>query len=121
MANLPDLGKLPATIHNSNAAHLSSLTQAHNQGLRRSLKVISQRKSDLEIVTLDANTLYRDAIANPSAFGFSNVINSCMSSSRPCGNPDQFLFWDGIHPTTAAHRIIADTAFSALQESKHPT
>ena len=23
------------------------------------------------------------------------------------GNPDQFLFWDGIHPATAAHKILA--------------
>jgi phospholipase/lecithinase/hemolysin len=116
VANLPDLGKLPATINNGNATNLSSLTQAHNQGLRRSLKVMTQQHSDLEIVNLDASTLYRDAIANPSAFGFTNVISSCMSS-RPCDNPDQFLFWDGIHPTTAAHRIIGDTAFSALQEA----
>jgi phospholipase/lecithinase/hemolysin len=115
VANLPDLGKLPATINNTNAANLSSLTQAHNQGLRRSLKVITQQNLQLEIVTLDASTLYRDAIANPSAFGFTNVMSSCMSSS--CNNPDQFLFWDGIHPTTAAHRIIGDTAFSALQEA----
>lgn len=117
VGNLPDLGKLPATSNNTNAVNLSSLTQAHNQGLRRSLKILTQQHSNVEIITLDANNLYRDAIANPSAFGFTNVMSSCMSSSRPCGNPDQFLFWDGIHPTTAAHRIIGDKAFSALQEA----
>jgi thermolabile hemolysin len=117
VANLPDLGKLPATRSNTNSVNLSSLSQAHNQGLRRSLKMLTQQHSHLEIVTLDASTLYRDAIANPSAFGFTNVMSSCMLSSPPCGNPDQFLFWDGIHPTTAAHRIIGDTAFSALREA----
>jgi phospholipase/lecithinase/hemolysin len=117
VANLPDLGKLPATRNNANSTNLSSLTQAHNQGLRRSLKILNQQHPDLEIITLDANSLYRQAIANPSAFGFTNVTSSCLSGSQLCGNPDQFLFWDGIHPTTAAHRIIGETAFSAIQEA----
>ena len=116
VANLPDLGHLPATRTRANSASLSALTQAHNQGLRRSLKLLSQQYSDLQIVTLDANRLYRDAIANPAAFGFTNVISACLSGSRACSNPDQFLFWDGIHPTTAAHRILGEAAFSAIQD-----
>ncbi|MCC5604750.1 SGNH/GDSL hydrolase family protein [Nostoc favosum] len=117
VANLPDLGQLPATRNSTNSANLSALTQAHNQGLRRSLKVLSQQHSDLEIVQLDANVLYRDAIANPAAFKFTNVSSPCLSGDRTCGKPDQFLFWDGIHPTAAAHRIIGETAFSTIQEA----
>jgi phospholipase/lecithinase/hemolysin len=117
VANLPDLGQLPATRTRANSASLSALTQAHNQGLRRSLKLLSQQYSDLQIVTLDANRLYRDAITNPAAFGFTNVISPCLSGSRACANPDQFLFWDGIHPTTAAHRILGEAAFSAIQDA----
>ncbi|MBG1260980.1 SGNH/GDSL hydrolase family protein [Nostoc commune] len=117
VANLPDLGQLPATRNSTNSVNLSALTQAHNQGLRRSLKVLSQQHSDLEILQLDANALYRDAIANPAAFNFTNVISPCLSGSDTCGNPDQFLFWDGIHPTAAAHRIIGETAFSTIQEA----
>jgi phospholipase/lecithinase/hemolysin len=117
VANLPDLGQLPSTRTRPNSASLSALTQAHNQGLRRVLKVLTQQYSALQIVTLDANALYREAITNPAAFGFTNVISACLSGSRACGNPDQFLFWDGIHPTTAAHRIIGEAAFSALQDA----
>ncbi len=116
VANLPDLGQLAATRTSANSASLSTLTQSHNQGLRRALKLSSQQYSDLQIVTLDANTLYRKAITNPAAFGFTNVISACLSGSRACGNPDQFLFWDGIHPTTAAHRILGEAAFSAIQD-----
>ncbi|BAY38962.1 GDSL family lipase [Nostoc sp. NIES-2111] len=117
VGNIPDLGQLPATRTGTNSANLSTLTQEHNQGLRRSLKLLSQQNSELDIVTFNANALYRDAIANPAIFGFTNVINPCLSGSNACGNPNQFLFWDGIHPTTAAHRIISDTAFSAIQEA----
>ena len=117
VANLPDLGQLPATRNSTNSANLSALTQGHNQGLRRSLKVLSQQHPDLEIVQLDANALYRDAMANPAAFNFTNVTSPCLSGDGTCSNPDQFLFWDGIHPTAAAHRIIGETAFSTIQEA----
>ena len=116
LANLPDLGQLPSTRTSTNSANLSAITQSHNQGLRRALKQLNQQYSDLQIVTLDANTLYREAITNPAKFGFTNVISACLSGSRACSNPDQFLFWDGIHPTTAAHRILGEAAFSAIQD-----
>lgn len=116
VANLPDLGQLPATRTNANSASLTALTQAHNQGLRRALKVLSQQHSDLKIATLDAHTLYQEAIANPAAFGFTNVTSACVSGSGMCGNPTQFLFWDSIHPTTAAHRILGEAAFEAIQD-----
>lgn len=114
VANLPDLGKLPATRTNVNAASLSALTQAHNQALRRVLKVLNQQHPEIEIFMLDAYTLYQQAIKNPAALGFTNVTSTCLASDRICSNPNQYLFWDGIHPTTAAHRIIGERAFSLL-------
>lgn len=117
VANLPDLGQLPTTRTSANAARLSALTQAHNQGLRRSLKVSQQHYSDLQIATLDANRLYREAMTNPAAFGFTNVINACLAGAGTSGHPDQFLFWDGIHPTTATHRILGEAAFATIQEA----
>jgi phospholipase/lecithinase/hemolysin len=115
VANLPDLGQLPSTRNGSQAGTLSALTQAHNQGLRRSLKVLTQQHPELQIATLDANTLYREAITNPTKFGFSNVTSACLTGSKACGNPNQFLFWDGIHPTTSAHQILGEAAFSTIQ------
>jgi thermolabile hemolysin len=115
VANVPDLGQLPSTRHGAEAGTLSALTQAHNQGLRRSLKVLAQQHPALQIATLDAYALYREAIATPAKFGFTNVTSACLTGSNACGNPNQFLFWDGIHPTTAAHRILGEAAFSAIQ------
>ncbi|WP_370587990.1 SGNH/GDSL hydrolase family protein [Trichocoleus sp. FACHB-591] len=115
VANLPDLGQLPSTRNGGQAKTLSALSQTHNQGLRRSLKVLTQQHPDLQIATLDANTLYREAISNPTKFGFANVTSGCLAGSNACGNPNQFLFWDGIHPTTAAHRILGEAAFSTIQ------
>ncbi len=110
LANLPDLGQLPAMRTAANSARLTALTQAHNQGLRRAVKVLSQQHSDLKIATLDANALYREAIASPAKYGLTNVTSACLSGGGVCGSPDQFLFWDGIHPTTAAHKILGGSS-----------
>lgn len=115
VANLPNLGQLPATSNSANSSQLSRLTEAHNLGLRRSLKSISQQHPEVKMITLDANLLYQEAISNPAKFGFTQVTRACLSGSTACGNPEQFLFWDSIHPTTTGHQILADTAMAALE------
>ncbi len=119
VGNLPDLGQLPATRSTGNSKALSAATQAHNLSLSRSLAGVSQKLgATVQIIPLDANKLYRDAETHPSTFGFTNVTSGCLSSPDSCGQPDTFLFWDGIHPTTAAHRALGESAFSALSDRR---
>jgi len=45
------------------------------------------------------------------------ATRACVTPFVPpftCGSPDEFLFWDGIHPTKAVHGIIAQEAASVL-------
>ncbi len=116
VVNLPDLGQLPATLNTANSEILSRLTEAHNRNLRRSFTQINQQNPDLQLVLLNVQHLYQTAIAQPSTYGFTNVTQSCAANVQLCRIPDQFLFWDTIHPTTAGHEIIAEQAFAALQE-----
>lgn len=115
VANQPDLGQLPATRNTANSARLSDLSRSHNSQLRRSIKQLAQQSEDLQIALFDANGLYHEAIANPSAFGFVNVTQAAQSTGA---NPEQSLFWDGIHPTTAAHFVLSDRAFVTLQRDR---
>lgn len=115
IANQPDLGQLPAMRNTANSARLSELSRSHNQQLRRSIKQLMQQYSNLQIALFDANALYHEAIATPAAFGFTNVAQAAQSIGA---NPDQSLFWDGIHPTTAAHSILSDRAFATLQSAR---
>jgi thermolabile hemolysin len=120
VANLPDLGNLPATRNEPYAKALSSITSAHNQALAKVLQQLEQQ-TQAKILTLDTHKLYEEAIKNPAKFGFTNVTSACVNGSAICQNPDQFLFWDGIHPTAATHRILGEQAFAAFetQVSRH--
>ena len=71
----------------------------------------------INIVPFDAFALITAIVNNPAQFGLSNVTDACVTPNVPpfaCQRPDEYLFWDGIHPTTAAHGIIAQAVAMVL-------
>jgi len=115
IVNLPDLGKLPATRNRSSASTLTRLTQAHNSGLLKILDKLNQSLGpEVNLTLLDVNALFNQAIAEPGRLGFTNATAPCLDSSVVCDTPDKFLFWDGLHPTTAAHQTLGTLALDAL-------
>ncbi|WP_178379472.1 SGNH/GDSL hydrolase family protein [Fischerella major] len=116
VANLPDLGNIPATRNSPYSGILSSATIAHNLGLANSLDLLKQKLGhDTQMIMFDVHSLYKEAITNPTKFGFTDVNTACLNNLASCDNPDKFLFWDGIHPTTVAHRILAKAALKELK------
>ncbi len=117
IANLPDLGNLPATRNHTAVSMLHALTQCHNQALDKMLEQLHRQSGDkLQVIKLDTYSLYQQAANQPAHFGFTNVTGTCLSSQTSCKTPDKFLFWDEIHPTAAAHRYLGKTAFAAVKQ-----
>lgn len=92
-----------------------SLTQGFNMGVEQ---VVGQlAASGISVVQLDVHAKVNQMIANGADFGLSNVVDACITPNvapYKCQQPDEFLFWDGIHPTAAAHAVIAQFAASML-------
>ena len=129
VANLPTLGNQPLAksldnINPQTSAGLSALSTQHNFLLANKLNTL-KANSAANIIPLDIGGLIDDAVDSPKSFGFANVTESCLSDfvsildfGTPCENPDEFLFWDDVHPTAQAHSLVAQFAFDTLADSK---
>jgi outer membrane lipase/esterase len=115
--NLPDIGYAPAVRALGRACVVAArrLTQAFNAALERRLRVIEEKRS-VRMQRLDVFSLADEVMRDPRAAGFENVTTPCRGG--PC---DGALFWDYLHPTTAAHARLAEEALRALGIADAPS
>jgi outer membrane lipase/esterase len=131
--NLPDLGATPLISAGGPAAvqQYSAATTLHNQQLAATLQTLRQSLG-VEITLLDVGSIFQDARLNPAAYGLTNTTTSCITGtaaspltpSNPtgaCPTPESeaaTLFWDGVHPTTAAHAVLADISAATMDSER---
>jgi phospholipase/lecithinase/hemolysin len=94
------------------AEEFNSLLSSAFDGVRSTLQEVT-------IFEFDYFSFFEKVTANPAEFGFSNVLDpacrNCVSANRTVvPNPDEYFFWDDVHPTAAAHRLIGDATYAIL-------
>jgi phospholipase/lecithinase/hemolysin len=109
--NLSGVGITPAVrVHGSQAAVAANqLAARYNSALDQALSDYAG-STGVRLHRLDVWQLAERVQADPAAAGFVHITNPC-SQRQSC---ERYLFWDNVHPTTQAHRRLADAAAQVL-------
>jgi phospholipase/lecithinase/hemolysin len=108
--NLPPLGSIPRlNVSPTDSVAATAASVLFNQILRTGVDVLHDFNfgKHLDFVQLDVFSLFNRIIASPSRYSLTDVTTS--SQGIPTVDPDTYLFWDDLHPTTRGHNILATT------------
>jgi outer membrane lipase/esterase len=122
LPNLPDLGATPSfAAGGADSVTLAdSFTLAHNLALGQAAGDL-QDQTGAKILVFDINGIFDDIRANPERYGVTNITEACIDVlACVAGDQDtqnQFLFFDGVHPTAGIHAAVAQILAATLQAS----
>jgi phospholipase/lecithinase/hemolysin len=112
--NLRPVSNTPRFSSSPYQTEINALVVEFNQDLFAGLTTLENLHSDLQIQMVDTYGLYSQIFANPANYGLENVTDPAMTTLG--ADPDKYLFWDDIHPTAAAHALLADAVMGTVPE-----
>jgi outer membrane lipase/esterase len=111
--NLPPLGATP-DFNTQGAAAIGGadeISAAHDEFLDGAMEGLHD-STGANIIVVNEAQLFSELLANPAAYGKTNITDACVDStvcrSAPLAQQNQYLFWDDVHPTAGTHEIIAE-------------
>ena len=84
--------------------------------LDSTISALSAQGITITVARLDVYNFFLQAVAQPAAYGFTNVTDSAQGANVQA---DNYLFWDDVHPTTSGHSQVAQLAADLLSGG-HP-
>jgi phospholipase/lecithinase/hemolysin len=113
--NLPPLGLVPRFNTSATAAATANEASAlYNTTLDAGVSLLPLLNfgRHLTITRLNTFSLLKQIVASPGSYGLSDVTGS---SQAMVVDPDTYLFWDDLHPTTHGHNIVAMDALELIE------
>jgi phospholipase/lecithinase/hemolysin len=126
LLDVPDISLTPNVIQ-SGGAKVQAAKQfvaTANSTLQARILILAMALG-INLKLVDVNSLLTQLVYNPGAFGFTNSVGAAYNTTTgvEVSNPDKYVFWDGFHPTTLVHRLVAQMIYqsaSALAASSKP-
>ncbi len=112
--NLPPLGLVPRLNGSpTTSVPATEAAELYNEVLGGGIALLRDfdRGRHPQLSQLDVFALFNKIVAAPSKYSLANVT---ASSQGMAVDPDTYLFWDDLHPTTHGHNILATTAAAII-------
>ncbi|CAI9114243.1 OLC1v1014915C2 [Oldenlandia corymbosa var. corymbosa] len=129
VTSLPPLGCLPAArtlfgYHQKGCvANFNTDAQQFNKKLNAAATQLQKQLPGLKLAIFDIFNPIYDVVKSPSNYGFKEATRGCCGtgtvettvflcnekSPGTCSNATEFVFWDAVHPSEAANRVLADS------------
>ncbi|KAM1126274.1 GDSL esterase/lipase At2g40250-like [Malus sylvestris] len=129
VAGLPPIGCLPMQLTISSifnglrrvcVEQQNTDCQAYNTKLQGLIPRLQASLPGSRLAYFDSYIPILDMFNNPSKYGFVQTHKGCCGTgmvelgplcgelSLTCPDPSKFLFWDSMHPSQAAYKVLAD-------------
>jgi len=82
-----------------------------NAAWAKALDELKIRFPDCMFIGVDFHGLSNAAFADPAKYGFANMTEAAQGKNV---DPDTYLFWDAIHPTSKGHQWLANAVYVRL-------
>jgi phospholipase/lecithinase/hemolysin len=118
VANAPNIAHAPAVKMSGASGAAGLFTGLYNGMLEGGLQGLEIANEDINIYRLDMAGFTDDVVANPGDYGLTDTEFPCLifftESDAKCDNPEERLFWDGLHPTAAGHKALSVVAIAVV-------
>ena len=108
--NVPNIGLSPAIIDQGTQASLL----AEQLAITMNSALTDRMSSERGVTIFDDFGLITDAAMNPAQYDLINATDAC-GAVLAC-DPSTYLFWDGIHPTSIGHTLLAQQMIQTIPE-----
>ncbi|KGP63117.1 lysophospholipase [Legionella norrlandica] len=134
--NIPDLGRTPAAIEFDSKEAMTYFSIQHNIAVAKTVEQFKQTYPDVEWLFFDMSSQFNNVLDHAPEYGFTNITDTCanlvvdeitktsvlkmVASAKPGKGTDVcdgYLFFDLVHPTALAHKILAEKAREMLDEA----
>ena len=116
---MPNLGVTPSAT-GAGAAYAGLAAQqsaAYDAALGAAAQQFAATHAGVQLKVFDTPTFFTQESAALASQGV-NVTDSCFvaATASVCANPDDYLFWDGVHPTAMSHRLLGEALATTVPE-----
>ncbi|XP_058755687.1 GDSL esterase/lipase At1g29660-like [Vicia villosa] len=105
---------------------LNDIEAMYSHRLRSLVNQFNTKHQDSKAIFVNTTAIGLDSSLESSVLGITNFNQSCcptmsdgfcVRDSTPCANRDEYIYYDGIHPTSAVNNITASLAYDSTD---HP-